>query len=247
MKHINVIKKHISVISLATLFLGAVPGLAGIPQDWPTTFVAFHKLPAHRSVLTAHKSLGLKAAIMLSSQDDIKPVLEAIEHGANVNQKDSDRTTPLMWASMGNLPLITRLLLRKGANVAALNNDGLNALDYAEHPVEVSILLKAGAMGSKQELVVSQDILETGGTLNVKYLDGYINNASKALFHFVRVQAVFYNAQGAPVASGSALSAPLAAGKKWKFKIVPASITSESIVPASTEVVTYKIISVSGG
>jgi ankyrin repeat protein len=55
-----------------------------------------------------------------------------IEKGADVNAKDASGKTPLMLAVWKeNLPLV-KLLVSKGADKSAKNNEGLSAADVAE-------------------------------------------------------------------------------------------------------------------
>jgi len=69
--------------------------------------------------------------------------------GANVNAKESDGYTPLMWASSrGHLEVVQVLLLANGADVNAKDKDGYNALMKAslrEHPAVMEALLARGA------------------------------------------------------------------------------------------------------
>ncbi len=54
-----------------------------------------------------------------------------IDHGADVNAKDSHRMTPLMWAAANLRVGVVRELLERGAFVNAEDSKGLTALSHA--------------------------------------------------------------------------------------------------------------------
>ncbi len=71
-----------------------------------------------------------------------------IKQGIDVNMKDEDGWTPLMYAAANNDTKIAQVLLKAGANVEARDKDGRTALIYAaaKNNIEVTkILLEAGA------------------------------------------------------------------------------------------------------
>jgi ankyrin repeat protein len=76
-----------------------------------------------------------QAAALLNSGDDL-------------NQRDKDGTTPLMWAAVqGSLDLV-KALVEKGAQVNAKDNRGRTALmiaSYRAHPDVIELLLRTGA------------------------------------------------------------------------------------------------------
>lgn len=56
-----------------------------------------------------------------------------IEKGADVNAKDNDGKTPLMFASAFDNSRVVKLLIGKGADVNAKDNGGWSALIYAAY------------------------------------------------------------------------------------------------------------------
>lgn len=55
-----------------------------------------------------------------------------VEHGADVNKGDNEGWTPLHATASCGFLYIAKYLIEKGANVAAVNNDGELAVDIAE-------------------------------------------------------------------------------------------------------------------
>lgn len=55
-----------------------------------------------------------------------------VEHGADVNRGDNEGWTPLHATSSCGFVYIAQFLIEKGANVAAVNNDGELAIDIAD-------------------------------------------------------------------------------------------------------------------
>ena len=51
-----------------------------------------------------------------------------VENGAEVNNKNNDGTTALLWAASKGYLEIVRLLVENGAEVNSKNNDGTTAL-----------------------------------------------------------------------------------------------------------------------
>jgi ankyrin repeat protein len=75
-------------------------------------------------------------------QNDMEGVRRAIEAGINVNMKDPDGWTPIMWAAMhGSLDLV-QLLLRHGANPDFADANGVSVKDLApEHTAVREVLI----------------------------------------------------------------------------------------------------------
>ena len=57
---------------------------------------------------------------------------ELIDDGADIETRDDKGMTPLMWASANFRTKILQLLIDRGANAHAQDNDGLSAVDHAQ-------------------------------------------------------------------------------------------------------------------
>jgi ankyrin repeat protein len=69
-----------------------------------------------------------------------------IEHGANVNARESGGFTPLHTAALRGLPEIAVLLLEHGADPGAQDIQGSTPLDLAErHPGVAEVLRRHAA------------------------------------------------------------------------------------------------------
>ena len=69
-----------------------------------------------------------------------------IRHGADVNAKDDDGNTSLMWAES---PEVVTLLIEAGADVNAKTKDGWRVLIFAQDystPEIFTLLIEAGAV-----------------------------------------------------------------------------------------------------
>ncbi len=66
-----------------------------------------------------------------------------VEKGADVNARNNDGRTPLLWATKNNNTELSVLLVEKGADVNARNNDGRTPLLWAteKNNTELSVLL----------------------------------------------------------------------------------------------------------
>ena len=79
---------------------------------------------------------------------DVRRVEKALKQSANVNAKNSNGTTALMYASANGHADVAELLLKNGANVNAKDNDSRTALILAAfngHVDVVEFLMKNGA------------------------------------------------------------------------------------------------------
>ena len=82
--------------------------------------------------------------------DDINLVNALLEKNADVNLKDSEGNTALMWAAYSEHddPEIIRAILKRGAEINAKANDGSTALSWAMkkgNTKTVSLLKQSGA------------------------------------------------------------------------------------------------------
>src|SRR5271157_4651140 len=89
---------------------------------------------------------------------DKEAVASLIAKGANVNAKDKDGYTPLIWASQYSKIEMVNLLLVKGADVNAKTNNGNTALIIASHEGRTEII---------------RFLLEKGADVNAKDNDGF--------------------------------------------------------------------------
>jgi ankyrin repeat protein len=64
------------------------------------------------------------------------------DHGSELDLKNEDGATALIFASRHGNADIVKLLLKKGANPGLTDNDGRKALDYASSPEVRRLLLK---------------------------------------------------------------------------------------------------------
>ena len=81
-------------------------------------------------------------------EGDIDKIKALLLKGADVNRKDENGLSPLMYASWGGYTEVARVLVDHGANVNAQDNDGTTVLMHAErnfHTATIDYLLEAGA------------------------------------------------------------------------------------------------------
>ena len=86
--------------------------------------------------------------LKLCKSGNVGKVEEAIKDGANVNAKDNDGNTALMWAAYNGHTERVKLLIEHGANINAKDNDGETALMQAAfygYIEIVKLLLEYGA------------------------------------------------------------------------------------------------------
>ena len=69
--------------------------------------------------------------IKLCKSGDARKIEEAIMNGANVNAKDNEGWTALIWAAIRGHIEVVEVLLKHGADVNAKNNNGRTALFWA--------------------------------------------------------------------------------------------------------------------
>ena len=94
---------------------------------------------------TPSPSLDVPSAAVNGRLNEVQNLIEA---GADLNAKDADCMTALMYASMKGCTEIVRLLLSAGAEVDAKEDYGWTALLFAAnygYPEIVQLLLQAGA------------------------------------------------------------------------------------------------------
>jgi len=101
--------------------------------------------PDIRSLGAGDNSEKLVKAVRNNSLDMVELL---ISRKADVNFKNKEGITPLMWAAFNNSPKITRLLIENGASVNAKTKTGVTALIFAAGTNSLQaakILLRNGA------------------------------------------------------------------------------------------------------
>ena len=87
----------------------------------------------------------------------IEGVKKAIAAGVDVNAKDEDGGTPLLYATLSGHKEVAELLIAKGADVNAKNEDGHTPLHYA------------AVMGHKE---IAELLIAKGADVNAKGVNG---------------------------------------------------------------------------
>jgi ankyrin repeat protein len=75
-----------------------------------------------------------------------------VEKGAELDSKDEDGQTPLLWAAFFGHEAVAKLLVEKGAELDSKNKDGLTPLFYAAsrgREAVVKLLVEKGAKQSR--------------------------------------------------------------------------------------------------
>ena len=88
----------------------------------------------------------LHAAILRKNEDRARALI--LRGDININQRDSDGGTPLIYAACSDFPLLVEMLLERGADLRSVTNSGSNALHFCATHGGISsttLLLKAGA------------------------------------------------------------------------------------------------------
>lgn len=89
-----------------------------------------------------------RTPLWLGVETDLEVVKYLVEKGADVNARDTIKSTPLLWASGFGKPETVEFLLSKGADVMAVDDNGWTALIWAAglgQPQTVEVLVKAKA------------------------------------------------------------------------------------------------------
>jgi ankyrin repeat protein len=110
-----------------------------------------------------------------AAEGNINVVRQAIAKGANLNVKDEDGETPLLWAAMFGHKEVAELLIVKGADVNAMTNGGKTPLDVAK--IESWDTSKVEAAKNKISGLLLENGAKTGW--NIKMVKRSIQVASK--------------------------------------------------------------------
>ncbi len=96
----------------------------------------------------AYGNLSNRKALAELDETRVPMATLLVERGADVNGRDGDGWTPLMWAAWSGLPKVVDVLLEAGADVAPVEKQGNSALIIAArrgHAEIVTALLARGA------------------------------------------------------------------------------------------------------
>ena len=150
------------------------------------------KLPAANQEQVVQKQTEPSPSLLQeASRGEFEKVNGLLEKGANVNEKDADGRTALMYASFEGYNPVVKTLLSHNANVNSLDINGRSALMFAASgpfPETVKILLENGAIPDIQDkeehftalmfaaaegqLENIQILVEYGANPNLKDIDG---------------------------------------------------------------------------
>lgn len=114
-------------------------------------FIAILSVVSTVNILAAednNKSLIEIMEQQKTSTDDLKRAKKLILAGTDVNARDKNGETPLMWASEKGYKDIVEMLIAKGVDINATNSVGWTALiiaDYNGHKDIVEFLRTKGA------------------------------------------------------------------------------------------------------
>ena len=111
-----------------------------------------------------------------AAEGNINVVRQAIAKGANLNVKDEDGETPLLWAAMFGHKEVAELLIVKGADVNAMTNGGKTPLDVA-NKIESWDTSKVEAAKNKISGLLLENGAKTGW--NIKMVKRSIQVAAK--------------------------------------------------------------------
>lgn len=121
-------------------------------------------------------SVFLKA--IMNEKNDELALKSLIQAGANINAKDKDGYTPLMYTAQSR-PNLIKFLVEHGVDINAVDVDGCSALFLAmsEKPIAVQYLLEAGAEFSS--IVNNESLLSKSKSESKKILSIFIAKQEK--------------------------------------------------------------------
>ncbi|MDR1740446.1 MAG: ankyrin repeat domain-containing protein [Synergistaceae bacterium] len=132
------ILRRLFLAAICVAFLGTAWGLSA-------PALAASKTKTKTASIVSKAEAFLKLCVTGTSED----VRAAIAAGADVNAKDKDGVTALIYAAEGNNPEVLTVLIEAGADVNAKAKNGATALACAalfnSNPEVISVLVKAGA------------------------------------------------------------------------------------------------------
>jgi hypothetical protein len=79
-----------------------------------------------------------------------------IKHGANIDQKNNEGQTPLMWAATKGVPQMVLILINAGANVHATDCRGKSVLEYAQQTTTCGAQIEETVQIIKKTMTLSE-------------------------------------------------------------------------------------------
>jgi len=125
------------------------------PTILPSTNYAINQIPDTDLATTPQDTYN--ALLLNATRYNAKPeiIRYLIELGADVNVRDENKMTPIMWASLDNAnPETLELLVQAGANINARAKNGKTAIYYA--------------IAGKNKVDIIQKLLDLGANVNVR-------------------------------------------------------------------------------
>lgn len=126
---------------------------------------------------------GNAAVFRAASDGELASMRSLLAAGANVNQREYEGETPLMYAAAAGRTEMVLFLLERGADINAVSNNGETALVRAGDTATVRALLAKGAdmeLGAPLirasyagQLDTVKVLLEKGANPNAELLDGH--------------------------------------------------------------------------
>ena len=139
---------HMEVVQMLIKVKADYQSLLPLINGWTGYYGGALKLPNREMYDLLTKLLIKPTIVQAVLQGKTRWMKNMIESGWNVNRKDKDGHTPLMWASaIGNTEII-QILVKANANVNEKNKNGGTSLmnaAYHGHTEIVEILIKADA------------------------------------------------------------------------------------------------------
>jgi ankyrin repeat protein len=76
-----------------------------------------------------------------------------LDHGSDIDARDNEGKTPLIWASINGLTKIVKLLIWCGTDINAKDNEGNTALNYARNDEIAQVLIDPNSDATLKKLL----------------------------------------------------------------------------------------------